>query len=229
VLIHAGKSRSDLAALADPELEKKVHALGGTMPTPAELPFGGVVGVAEMVDCVAKADLDTDDPFAVGPWCWVLSNARAFAKPVPFPGNLGWFEVPDELVAEALATAAVPPTVVRVQADTLVWPPQCACCGGAAEAPLPLTAAGLAAPYCVRCLGHLPVGKPLHAIRLDDPHPVATYSRQVLPGDQWEASADCATLGPAVRVEEVGGGAMTLRFANAAYAAAFARVNRLKP
>src|SRR5262249_24999870 len=169
------------------------------------LPFGGVVGVAELVDCVARADLDTDDPFAVGPWCWVLSNARAFAKPVPFSGQLSWFEVPDELVDEALATAAVAPTVVRVRANTLVWPPQGACWCARAEGEMPLGAEGLAAPYCFRCLGHLPGGKPLHAIRMDEPHPVTTYGRQVLPGDDWKASENCADLGPAVRVMAVGG------------------------
>jgi len=37
------------------------------------------------------------DPFAVGPWCWVLRKPRSI-RPVPWKGQVSFFEVPDRLV-----------------------------------------------------------------------------------------------------------------------------------
>jgi len=69
--------------------------LPGLLPV-ENLPFGALVGVVEVVDCVPLAEVD-GDPFAVGPWCWVLTGARR-CRPVPFTGLVGLFSVPDQLV-----------------------------------------------------------------------------------------------------------------------------------
>jgi hypothetical protein len=37
------------------------------------------------------------DPFAAGPWCWLLSGARRI-RPVLVKGQVGLFFVPDQLV-----------------------------------------------------------------------------------------------------------------------------------
>jgi hypothetical protein len=39
--------------------------------------------------------------WAFGPWCAVLENVRPLA-PIPWKGAQGWFNVPDEVVADAL-------------------------------------------------------------------------------------------------------------------------------
>ncbi len=87
VLIHAGK-RQDLDALAD--------IASGRHPVTGE-PFavdyenmdkGGIVGEAEIVDCVSRSD----SPWFVGPFGFVIRNAR----PLPFRplrGQLGFFRV----------------------------------------------------------------------------------------------------------------------------------------
>ncbi len=54
---------------------------------------GGIVGVAELIDVVKESD----SPWFVGPFGWVLRDAR----PVPFvrvPGQPWLFEVPNSLI-----------------------------------------------------------------------------------------------------------------------------------
>lgn len=56
--------------------------------TPADLPCGGIIGMADIVDCV----LNHDSPWFFGPRAFVLKNAR----PLPFmpcKGYLGFFNV----------------------------------------------------------------------------------------------------------------------------------------
>jgi hypothetical protein len=52
--------------------------------------------VIELADCLPLAAV-VGDPFAVGPWCWVLRNPRAI-RPVPWKGQISFFEAPDRLV-----------------------------------------------------------------------------------------------------------------------------------
>lgn len=68
---------------------------------PADLTFGALLGVCDLVDCVEWArspDLQCDR-WADGPWCWRLANFRPLPEPVPYRGALGLFEVPDSLIA----------------------------------------------------------------------------------------------------------------------------------
>ena len=34
------------------------------------------------------------DPWATGPWCWLLENFRAVVPPIPYAGEQGLFDVP---------------------------------------------------------------------------------------------------------------------------------------
>jgi hypothetical protein len=88
LLIHASKSRRYLGG-------NYADLLPG-LPPVEQFDFGGLVGVVEVVDCVPVAEV-AGDPFAVGPWCWLLSGARRFSA-VPFKGQVGLFDVPDQLV-----------------------------------------------------------------------------------------------------------------------------------
>jgi len=80
LLIHAGTRWYD-----EPvgEIEKR-HGIA----IPRDLALGGIVGVADLVDIVDRSD----DPYFVGPFGWVLANARA----LPFHalrGRLGVFSI----------------------------------------------------------------------------------------------------------------------------------------
>lgn len=82
VLIHAGKKPDDVSDIWAP-LEIKYLINSVTQPK-----FGGIVGYAEIVDCVT----DSESPWFFGKYGFVLKNAR----PLPFypcKGKLGFFEV----------------------------------------------------------------------------------------------------------------------------------------
>ncbi len=85
ILIHAGKQR-------DREFNDRglppINYIG------YKDQIGGIIGIAEIVDCVTKSD----SPWFFGEYGFVLANAR----PVPFypcKGQLGIFQVPEYEVA----------------------------------------------------------------------------------------------------------------------------------
>ena len=98
----------------------------GQSPVEATLPkhIGKIVGVVDMIDCVHVIARTRPDgqiswscevaamrryPWLLhhrhtsGPFCHIYANARPFAEPIPYRGAQGFFEVPDHVVAEALA------------------------------------------------------------------------------------------------------------------------------
>lgn len=88
-LIHAGQSivqrdYLEIMAYLDDELGIKVPHFTEL----DQVPRGGIVGVATLVDVVK----DHASPFFLGPFAFVLKDAR----PLPFTkckGQLGWFDV----------------------------------------------------------------------------------------------------------------------------------------
>lgn len=69
----------------------------------AALPFGAVIAIASLVDCVPMDDIEAgkyDDRFpwlrthehAIGPWCWIVERVTAVG-PVPWKGRQGLFDI----------------------------------------------------------------------------------------------------------------------------------------
>jgi hypothetical protein len=77
ILVHAG------GRWHDEPIERR-H--GVTVPRDVQL--GGIVGIVELVEIVEQSD----DPYFVGPFGWVLRNARA-AVPA-YAWGLGLFDIP---------------------------------------------------------------------------------------------------------------------------------------
>lgn len=86
VLIHAGKKK-DIDAAQD--LECGRHPVTGELQPliDEKCQLGGIVGVAEIVDCIDASD----SPWFVGRYGFVIRNARPLPF-VPFKGALGFFE-----------------------------------------------------------------------------------------------------------------------------------------
>lgn len=93
VLIHAGVSRRDLKHLNCTPLDQYADSL--------DLTFGAIIGLARIIDCVPLSDLPASlrgNPFASGPYCWILEDARAIESPIPCRGQLGLFNAPADIV-----------------------------------------------------------------------------------------------------------------------------------
>jgi hypothetical protein len=91
--IHAGKSRS----WWDDELDGKRYP---------NAPFGAVVAIAKLVNCVSIEAIHSgkyDDLYpwarehqhANGPWCWILDNVTPIG-PWPWRGAQGLFDIDSE-------------------------------------------------------------------------------------------------------------------------------------
>jgi hypothetical protein len=77
LLIHAGKGRGWLT-------ESRKLPDGSFYPH--DLQFGVLLGIVQVVDCVPVAQI-AHDPFASGPWCWVLEKPQKLERPIACSGN----------------------------------------------------------------------------------------------------------------------------------------------
>lgn len=89
---------------------------------PAELPRGVVVGLVDLVDVVRfdrtaakKKQFDEffdehnirSDPWATGPWCWILAKPRMLDRPISLTGRQGMQRLNnDHVFRELLVTDA---------------------------------------------------------------------------------------------------------------------------
>jgi hypothetical protein len=99
LVIHASRSGRYLAR---PDLWE--HLLP-SLPPPADLPRGALVGVVTMTGCWPLEAVAADDPFATGPWCFLLADARPLAAARPWRGQLGFFDVPDRVIRPRTRTS----------------------------------------------------------------------------------------------------------------------------
>jgi hypothetical protein len=88
LIIHAGKSREWCGSEKD-----------------ESLPRGVILGVVDLIDCVRVPEYldkyDANGEHAHGSWCWVLRNPQAIRDPIPYKGQLGLFEISDEILKQA--------------------------------------------------------------------------------------------------------------------------------
>lgn len=102
VLIHTGKADAGKASWH--ALRERMVAAGDD---PAELPDledlakGGIVGRATIIEVMRGSS----SPWFEGPYGLVLAKATPL-KLIPWPGQLGLFEVPDHVVERSLTTHA---------------------------------------------------------------------------------------------------------------------------
>jgi hypothetical protein len=84
VLIHASKSP---VSEDDAEVIRVVAGELG-IHIPSDLPIGGIIGQAEIVDCVD----DSNDDWFEGPFGFIMANAQSIPF-VPAAGGLGLFDI----------------------------------------------------------------------------------------------------------------------------------------
>lgn len=62
-----------------------------------DMAFGAVVGVAQLRECWALSAMPVTyrtDPYANGPYCWLLAQVVRLETPIPWPGAQGLWTVP---------------------------------------------------------------------------------------------------------------------------------------
>lgn len=102
-MIHAAKRPMDRHAKMFTSLEQAAYRL------PLDLPFGCLVACCELVDVRPTESFEGElsgvenqyGDFSDGRFGWVLDNVREIG-PIEFRGAQGLFEVPNELLAEAM-------------------------------------------------------------------------------------------------------------------------------
>lgn len=79
----------------------------------SELPMGCILGVVDFVACYTKEQIQQGKVWeshrwlkshqhCEGPWCHIYLRPRLLAKPIPYFGALGFFDVPDEWFTEVM-------------------------------------------------------------------------------------------------------------------------------
>lgn len=103
LLIHAAKSRKSYDAWM-PESWHRFYQCD--LPPWESFAKGAIVGVVDVVDCfhIFREPIKQQkyQKWSQGPYCWVLSNPRAFEVPIPYKGNQNLFNVDDSLVSHLI-------------------------------------------------------------------------------------------------------------------------------
>lgn len=94
VLVHAAKGMTKDEYEDTCEFFDRI--IGKAAPPMAVLQFGGIIGSVEIVDCVQHSE----SPWFFGKYGFMLRDPKPLPF-VPFRGSLGFFEVPDHLMAGA--------------------------------------------------------------------------------------------------------------------------------
>ncbi len=106
-LIHASKGLTgvELEGWADMIVGEDISwpGLRGRIWRKSDFDLGGIVGVARLDRVVQSADdLPADQrPWFFGPYGFVLADVRPIAPMIPCKGALGFFAVPDDILALA--------------------------------------------------------------------------------------------------------------------------------
>lgn len=111
--VHAGKSRDWMSTKQLDGVEFCMH----TQRPVSELPFGAVIGVATLIEClpieeIRAGDWDEKYPWlrghqhTEGPWCWLFAESPASIGPWPFKGSQGLFDI-NPLTLDTIANRTI--------------------------------------------------------------------------------------------------------------------------
>ncbi|MDD5092807.1 MAG: ASCH domain-containing protein [Dehalococcoidia bacterium] len=90
IYVHAGKSLDDKGwEFIERRMKPEVWSQMWTMDFIGSLPRGAIIGEVDIVDCVTESE----SPWFVGRYGFVLTNPVLYEKPIPYRGRLGLFEI----------------------------------------------------------------------------------------------------------------------------------------
>jgi tetratricopeptide (TPR) repeat protein len=79
---------------------------GAHPPPPISFQYGALIGVVDLLDVSPLSEELETNPWASGPYCWRMGNARCFAEPIPAKGQLNLYTLPPDLATRATAAIA---------------------------------------------------------------------------------------------------------------------------
>lgn len=108
--IHAAKRRMSVEERELVQDWRNARLLQWDWP-PADLPYGAIIAVVELVDCISSSKALIGLPaveiafgnYSLGCWAWITRNLRAINPPILYRGQQGLFEIPDEILQEVVA------------------------------------------------------------------------------------------------------------------------------
>lgn len=92
---------------------------GASLP-PMAFEYSALIGVVDLIDIVPISEELESNPWAWGPHCWRVGNARRFVEPIPAKGKLNLYALEPEL-AECAAAAIATATVVKRDVTAEAW------------------------------------------------------------------------------------------------------------
>jgi len=178
IAIHAGSSKQDFNYV--------LKRNGSARLKSNWFPMGAVIGVAEVADVVILNETLDQNPWTIGPCCWLLKNARLIAKPITVKGKLNLFSLSDS-ISEKLQAQLSEPEPVRDQATVATYlktiqPNEHDNCTSRASNYAALGDFASAIRNCTTALQHEPSNSDAYRIRAASLY----YS-----GNQESALADC--------------------------------------
>ncbi len=95
IAIHTGVSRSEVNRI------KREDRTGEFLPELFQ--FGMIIGLADVDDVVEFGPSLEHNPWATGPYCWLMSNGRFLETPIPLKGRLNLFYLADDVAEQVLS------------------------------------------------------------------------------------------------------------------------------
>lgn len=91
IIIHAAKSWDPDGFLF---LASHTALLDDHLPAQGDFVAGALIGELDIVDMVTRSP----SPWFFGRYGYLTTNAKEYAKPIPYRGQPGLFDIPDEIV-----------------------------------------------------------------------------------------------------------------------------------
>lgn len=109
LLIHASRqwASHEPGSRRQRDVVSAIRIGGKLIEWPPNLPRGAIVGMVRLVNlhhCMSQLEspwVETEADL----WHWVLEDPLPFPEPIPYRGQWGLFEVPDEVVAAQIEAA----------------------------------------------------------------------------------------------------------------------------
>jgi hypothetical protein len=101
IAIHASREQKNWRALTAAYPHLKTHS--------PLMHYSAIIGVADIVDIQPLSQHLEGNPWAQGPYCWQLDNARMIQRPIPIKGKLNLYDLDPEIEQQLDCQLKLPP------------------------------------------------------------------------------------------------------------------------